>query len=83
VKIAHIALHRSINWSLAQSMESSIHKLAPRDGSQVMALCPEPLTDFVPGTQNVAITSGRPFPEHRLVYLLSIFPAVLPHILSE
>ena len=76
MKIAHIALHRSINWSLAQSMKSSIHKLAPRDGSQVMALCPEALTDFAPGTQNVAITSARPFREYRLVYLLSIFPAV-------
>jgi colanic acid/amylovoran biosynthesis glycosyltransferase len=57
-------------------MESSIHKLGPRDGSSVMALCPEPLTDFVPGTQNVAIPLARPFPEYRLVYLLSIFPAV-------
>jgi colanic acid/amylovoran biosynthesis glycosyltransferase len=41
-----------------------------------MALCPEPPTDFVPGAQNVGITSGRPFPEYRLVYLLSIFPAI-------
>jgi colanic acid/amylovoran biosynthesis glycosyltransferase len=57
-------------------MESSIQKLAPRAGSPVMALCSEPLTDFVPGTQNVAITAARPLPEYRLVYLLSIFPAI-------
>jgi hypothetical protein len=74
--IARIALHHCINWNLVHSMESSIQKLAPRAGSPVMALCPEALTDFVPGTQNVAVTSARPFPEYGLVYLLSIFPAI-------
>jgi colanic acid/amylovoran biosynthesis glycosyltransferase len=57
-------------------MESSIQKLAPRAGSPVTALCPEPLTDPVPGTQNAATTSARPLQKYRLVYLLSIFPAI-------
>jgi hypothetical protein len=42
-----------------------------------MTLYPAPLADTVLDTQNVAITSARPFPECRLVYLLSIFPAIL------
>jgi colanic acid/amylovoran biosynthesis glycosyltransferase len=59
-------------------MESSNQKLMPRAGSPVIALCPEPRTDFVPGTQGRAVTSPspHPFPECQLVYLLSIFPAV-------
>lgn len=43
-----------------------------------MTLYPAPLADTVLDTQNVAITSARPFPDCRLVYLLLIFPAI-PH----
>src|SRR5580704_11047195 len=57
-------------------MESSIEKLMPSAGSPVITLFPEPRTDLVPGTQGCAVTSPHPLPECRLVYLLSIFPAI-------
>jgi glycosyltransferase involved in cell wall biosynthesis len=57
-------------------MESSIEKLMPSAGSPVITLFPEPRTDLVPGTKGCAVTSPHPLPECRLVYLLSIFPAI-------
>jgi colanic acid/amylovoran biosynthesis glycosyltransferase len=57
-------------------MELSTHKRTPGAGSPVITLYPAPLADSVLDTRNVAITSARPFSECRLVYLLSIFPAI-------
>jgi colanic acid/amylovoran biosynthesis glycosyltransferase len=47
-----------------------------RAESPAVALCPEPLADFVSGTQDVALTPPHPSQGCQLVYLLSIFPGV-------
>jgi hypothetical protein len=47
-------------------MELSTHKRTPGARWPVMTLYAAPLADTVLDTQNVAITSARPFPECRL-----------------
>jgi colanic acid/amylovoran biosynthesis glycosyltransferase len=58
------------------SMESSLQQTVLHAESPALTLCPEPRADFVPGTQNLAVTSPHLSPGCQLVYLLSIFPGV-------